>query len=220
MANVTVYLIAEKNAEVKNDEVFLKDIAKIYCSDSIVTAKVKAIKIFTFTKEPAIKLKKTEINRQVINVLKLIEMIEAAHPGISVNSLGEMDVLVEKIQTRKHKQPMEFIKIFIASGVCFFGTAFTIMAFHNDISINKVFSKVYELVMGQPATGYTILEIAYSVGLALGILIFFNHVGGRRITKDPTPIEVAMRTYEEDVNKALVATADREGKILQNSSEN
>ncbi|MCL2717661.1 MAG: stage V sporulation protein AA [Lachnospiraceae bacterium] len=216
MANINVYIIAEKNVEVLKDEVYLKDIAKIYCSDENVTAKVKALKIFTFSKELEQKLKKTEINRQVINVLKLIEMIEASHPGITVNSLGEMDVLVEKIQKRKHKQPMQFIKIFVASGICFFGTAFTIMAFHNDISINKVFSKVYELVMGQPATGYTILEISYSIGLALGILIFFNHVGGRRITKDPTPIEVAMRLYENDVNKTLVATADREGKSIKN----
>jgi len=219
MANINVYIIAEKNVEVIKDEVFLKDVAKIYCSDENVTAKVKALKIFTFSKEHEKKLKKTEINRQVVNVLKLIEMIEAAHPGITVNSLGEMDVLVEKIQKRKHKQPMEFIKICVASSIVFFGTAFTIMAFHNDISINKVFSKVYELVMGQPGTGYTVLEIAYSIGLALGILIFFNHVGGRRITKDPTPIEVAMRIYEEDVNKALVATADREGKILQSNSK-
>ncbi|MCL2051349.1 MAG: stage V sporulation protein AA [Lachnospiraceae bacterium] len=216
MANIHVYIIAEKNVEVLKDEVFLKDIAKIYCSDENVAAKIKAIKIFTFSKEIKRKLKKTEINRQVINVLKLIELIEASHPGITVNSLGEMDVLVEKIHKRKHKQPMEFFKICLASGVCFFGTAFTIMAFHNDISINKVFSKVYELVMGQPATGYTVMEISYSIGLALGILIFFNHIGGRRITKDPTPIEVAMRTYEDDVNKALVATADREGKTLQN----
>lgn len=32
------------------------------------------------------------------------------------------------------------------------------------------------------------------------------------VTKDPTPIEVAMRNYEEDVDKALIATAGREGK--------
>ena len=215
MANINVYIIAEKNVEVIKDEVFLKDIAKIYCADENVTAKVKALKIFTFTKESEQKLKKTEINRQVVNVLKLIEMIEQTHPGITVNSLGEMDVLVQKIQKRKYKQPMEFIKICIASGIVFFGTAFTIMAFHNDIAINKVFSKVYELIMGQPATGYTILEIAYSIGLAVGIITFFNHIGGRRITKDPTPIEVAMRIYENDVNMSLVATADREGKTLK-----
>lgn len=88
------------------------------------------------------------------------------------------------------------------------------MAFHNDISIGKIFGQVYELVMGKEADGFTILEVAYSLGLAVGIILFFNHVGGRRITKDPTPIEVEMRVYETDVNKALIETADREGKSI------
>ena len=57
------------------------------------------------------------------------------------------------------------------------------------------------------------MELAYSAGLAAGIIIFFNHIGGRRITKDPTPIEVEMRVYEKDVNTALIETAEREGKI-------
>jgi stage V sporulation protein AA len=42
--------------------------------------------------------------------------------------------------------------------------------------------------------------------------MFYNHVGGRRLTKDPTPLEVAMRNYEQDVDKALIETAGREGK--------
>ena len=43
-------------------------------------------------------------------------------------------------------------------------------------------------------------------------MIFFNHIGGRRLTKDPTPIEVEMAIYEEDVEKALIKTAGREGE--------
>ena len=88
------------------------------------------------------------------------------------------------------------------------------MAFHNDIGINDVFSKVYEMVTGQAGDGYGILELSYSIGLAVGITLFFNHIGGRRITKDPTPIEVEMRVYEKDVNNALIETADREGKTI------
>ena len=84
----------------------------------------------------------------------------------------------------------------------------------NDIGINDVFVKVYEMVMGRPGDGYGILELSYCLGLAIGIIVFFNHIGGRRITKDPTPIEVEMRVYEQDVNKALIETADREGKTI------
>ena len=71
--------------------------------------------------------------------------------------------------------------------------------------------------MGYTPQGYTILEISYSLGLTVGIIVFFNHIGGRRLTKDPTPIEVEMRVYETDVNKALIETADREGKTIDAS---
>ena len=53
-----------------------------------------------------------------------------------------------------------------------------------------------------------------AIGLAIGIIVFFNHVGKRRITKDPTPIEVEMREYESLVNTALIETADREGDMF------
>lgn len=96
--------------------------------------------------------------------------------------------------------------------VSFFGTAFTIMAYHNDIGINEVFTEVYRLVMAAEPDGPNVLEISYSIGLAAGIIVFFNHVGGRRLTKDPTPLEVAMRKYELDVDMTLIDTADREGK--------
>lgn len=46
------------------------------------------------------------------------------------------------------------------------------MAFHNDIGIDGVFALVYELVMGQETNHYTILEFFYSLGLALGIILF------------------------------------------------
>ncbi len=209
MANINVYLKAEQNVEMTEPEVFVKDIAKVYTSDVHVAARIKAMKVYTFHQG--------EQKRQVVSILKLIEMIEAACPGVTINSLGEADTLIEWIQVNKQNKPLQIFKIFIAGGVSFFGTAFTIMAFHNDIGINKVFGKVYEMVMGQPSNGYTILEISYSIGLALGIIVFFNHIGGRRITKDPTPIEVAMRNYEEDVNKALVATSDREGGTIDAS---
>ena len=73
------------------------------------------------------------------------------------------------------------------------------------------------MVMDEPSDGITILEISYSIGLASGIILFFNHIGGRRITKDPTPIEVEMRIYEDQVNNALVETADREGETIDAS---
>ncbi|MCM1173747.1 MAG: stage V sporulation protein AA [Blautia sp.] len=203
--NVTLYLKAEQNVELQSEDVYIKDIGKMTCSDKHILAKIKTIKLHHF--------KAGESKRQVISILKVIEEIERNFPNVTVENLGEIDVLVEQIDVDRHKGPVQTVKIVFVSLIAFFGTAFTIMAFHNDIGINEVFQKVYEMVTGQAGDGYGILELSYSVGLAVGITTFFNHIGGRRITRDPTPIEVEMRVYETDVNKALIETADREGKM-------
>lgn len=204
--SATIYINAKQNVELQSEDVYVKDIGSLTCNDTHVLAKVKAIRLHHF--------KEGEPKRQVISMLKVIEEIDRVCPGASVESIGEPDVLFEYIDVNKHKGFIQTVKLIFVAMISFFGTAFTIMAFHNDIGINDVFVKVYEMVMGQPGDGYGILELAYSVGLAIGIIVFFNHIGGRRITKDPTPIEVEMRIYEEDVNKALIATADREGKSI------
>ena len=84
------------------------------------------------------------------------------------------------------------------------------MAFHNDVGLPDVLSRIYEMVIGTESDGFTAIEISYSIGLAAGIIIFYNHIGGKRLTSDPTPLEVEMRNYERDVNQAIVETADRE----------
>lgn len=205
-SSVTLYIKAEQNVELQTEDVYVKDIGKMTCTDEHVLAKVKSIKLHRFKKDGE--------KRTVISILKVIEEIEKEFPNVSVENIGETDILIEQVNVDKHKGPVQAVKIAFVSAISFFGTAFTIMAFHNDIGINKVFSKVYEMVMGRAGDGYSILELSYSIGLAVGIILFFNHIGGRRITKDPTPIEVEMRVYETDVNKALIETADREGKTI------
>lgn len=206
MANLTVYLKCNRNVEVQSPNVFLSDLGELRCSDNSVAAKLKSIKVHHFEKNGA--------KRCVISSLHLVELMENTCPNISVEIVGEIDVLLEWVDVKKHKGWQQWLKAAVVSLVCFFGTAFTIMAYHNDVGINEVFTEVYKMVMNEEPQGINILEISYSIGLAAGIILFFNHIGGRRLTKDPTPIEVAMRNYEEDVDRALIATAEREGREL------
>lgn len=206
MANAVLYIMAKQNAEVQSNDVFLSDVASVYCEDSAIRAKANTMKIYKFHEGGE--------QRVVISVMKIIEKLTQMSPGISVESIGETSVVLEKIPANKYKGGVVYWKIALVAAISFFGTGFTIMAFHNDVGITDVFSRIYEIVTGEKSDGCTILEIAYSIGLCTGIVIFYNHVGGRRITKDPTPIEVEMRNYERDVNMALVETAEREGKEI------
>ena len=40
-------------------------------------------------------------------------------------------------------------------------------------------------------------------------LLFFNHFGHLKLSDDPTPMQVQMRTYEDDVNQTLIEQAER-----------
>lgn len=203
MAQTEIYIKMEQNTEVTKPDVFLKDIAEVVCIDNTVAARVKAVKVHKFKEDGA--------QKAVISLTKIITLIGETCPEASVQNIGEKDALVELVNVDRHKGLLQALKIAFVAAVSFFGTAFTIMAYHNDIGIADIFEKFYIMVMGNPGNS-AVLEVFYSIGLALGIIIFFNHIGGRRITKDPTPIEVEMRIYESDVNKALIETASREGK--------
>ena len=209
MANAVLYLKAEQNAEVMDRRVCVKDIASLYCADDKISAKAKSLKVHQFGEK--------EKKRQAVSILWVIELIERECPGVSVENIGENATLIELVDVKRHKGPVQMLKLVFVSMISFFGTGFTIMAFHNDISINKIFSRIYEMVMGHPSDSYSILEVSYSIGLAAGIILFFNHIGGRRITKDPTPIEVALRSVETEVKTALIASAAREGTSIEAS---
>lgn len=209
MENKTVYIKPKRNAEVTKEAVFLKDIASVTCTDETLKTKVKTLKIYQFRAEGE--------KRAVVSALKLIELIQGIEKGVTVENVGEQDTLIKYVKTAQTKGVLVWTKVVFVALISFFGTAFTIMAFHNDIGIHDVFSRIYEEMMGQPSSGFTTLEVTYSLGLAVGIVLFFNHIGGRRITTDPTPIEVEMRIYEKDVDDTLIETADREGKTIDAS---
>ena len=65
---------------------------------------------------------------------------------------------------------------------------------------------------GKISGGFTVLEIMYSIGIGLGVVLFFNHFGRLKITDDPTPVEVQMRIYEDDVDTTVLEKERRKGQ--------
>lgn len=212
VSNETLYLKIDKNTIVTDRHVTLQDIAKMECADASIVRQLKQKKIYTF--KDAIDMKKQRNEMRVFSVLKIIELIHEEYPNVDVSNEGEKDFIVEYIPNPKKPKCINAVKTVLLCIVIFFGAAFTIMAFNNDISVNDVFAKIYHQVMGKPSSGVTELEICYSIGLSLGILIFFNHVGHKKITPDPTPIQVEMRKYENDIDTAFIENAERKGHSI------
>ena len=88
------------------------------------------------------------------------------------------------------------------------------MTFNNDAGTSQLFKQIYKLFMGQESDGFSVLELSYSIGLTIGILVFFNHFGKKKFSVDPTPIEVEMRLYENDIQTTIIADYGRKGQEL------
>ena len=144
----------------------------------------------------------------------LLALIQKKYPELEIVNLGETNFIITyKVPTKKNKF-LEYGKAVFVVLTAFFGGAFSIMTFNTDVSVGDVFDVMYQLVLGQEQSGAGIVEIGYSVGLVVGIMVFYNHFFRKVIHNDPTPIQVEMRKYEEELNSAMIQDTAREGKMI------
>ena len=204
--NKILYIKGDRDVEVTKPDVTLGDLLSMECTDKLMLAKIKTLKIIRF--------KKSGRQRCVVSVLKIIACIHEKFPEADVQNLGESDIIVTYEDQKTPALAWHIIKTVFVAAVTFFGAAFSIMAFNNDVYVTKLFGQIYEFVTGQEAGGFTVLEIAYSMGVTAGILIFFNHFGKKRFTVDPTPMEIQMRLYENDIQTTLIENSERRGEEI------
>ena len=204
--NKILYIKGDRDVEVTKPDVTLGDLLNMECTDKLMLAKARTLKIVRF--------KKSGRQRCVVSVLKIISCIHEKFPQADVQNLGETDIIVTYEEQKTPALAWHIIKTAFVAAVTFFGAAFSIMAFNNDVDVTKLFGQIYELVTGQETSGFTVLEISYSVGVTAGILIFFNHFGRKRFTVDPTPMEIQMRLYENDIQTTLIENSERKGEEI------
>lgn len=204
MSQVTIYVKASGNCIVYDKNITLGDVLKIECTNAGILRAVKQMELYQFNHE----------HSTVFSILKVIEVIHQDYPNAEIVNCGESDFIVEYQKSTVKSKVWEKLKLIIISIIVFFGSAFTIMTFHIDIGIQKTFSRFYEQVMGEAKPLVTELEISYSIGLAVGIIVFFNHFSKKKLTKDPTPIEVEMKKYNQDLINAKLAESDEKGHTV------
>ena len=201
---ICVYIKANGNCIVYDKNITLGDVLKIECTDLGMLRAIKQMDLYGFNHEHSV----------VFSVLKVVERIHRDYPQVEVINCGESDFVVEYQKSTVKSPILEKLKLWGIAVIVFFGSAFTIMTFHIDISIQKVFEKFYEQVMGVEKPQITELEISYSIGLAVGIVVFFNHFRKRKLTNDPTPIEVEMKKDNEDLINTKIAESDEKGHTI------
>ena len=185
--------------------ILIKDIAEIFC-ENIPLNQIENIQVF--------KIPDVDYGIYKISSIDIIKAIIYRFPKANVINTGEKEVLIEFDSKAHHSNKfINAFKIFSVSVILFFGTSTAIMSFHNDGQVPELMESYYKMFLGDSNEKPYILEIPYSLGVAIGITVFFNHFGKKKITMDPTPIEVQMSTYEDEVIKNQLRETESKEKI-------
>lgn len=194
-----LYLQFEQNISVHKRTVKLRDAAGIYCSDA---AKTSAIGDLIITK-----LAENE-QHKVLSALEVIRIIGIQYPNAAVTVLGENDFILSRDTEKKNALLREYCRTALVCLIVFLGAAFSVATFNNDVDVSLLFDQIL-VTLKSPDTLLPWLQISYSAGIPLGILIFYNHIMRKKMYNDPTPLEVEMRLYEQETNTASILNESR-----------
>lgn len=197
----TLYMQTDMNILVKHPHVYLQDIARLSCTNAKALNRLRVL--------PVTNLNPDTPGRYTMSVTDLVDLIQKKEPDLDITPLGEPSFILTYRPAGKSQTVFDILKVIFISLTSFFGAAFSIMTFNTDVDVGTLFKQIYQQVTGNISSGFTILEISYSIGLAAGVLFFFNHFGRKKFSADPTPMQVQMRQYEDDVNTTLLEESSR-----------
>jgi len=140
-------------------------------------------------------------NRVLIDMILITNRIREVIPNIQIQLFGEPHVLLEIGPIRRRSSLPLIALVWI---VLFIGAGLTIMNFHADVSMGAVHKRIYQMITGRSVERPLLLQIPYSIGIGAGMILFFNHLFKKKFNEEPSPLEVEMFMYQENVNHYVI----------------
>jgi stage V sporulation protein AA len=180
------------------ETIYLADLAQVIAPETVVP-QLKKLPIYQITED--------DKNIVIIDVMKIIGKISQLVRDAEIQTVGPPQTIIEVVYKKKLMSYPLFLLIWF---LLFFGSAMAIMNFHDDVSMQSVQEKLYTIITGVKDPKPWIFQIPYSIGLGLGMILFFNHVFKKRINEEPSPLEVEMFNYQTSLDNYVIIHENKE----------
>lgn len=193
-----VYLVINKKATVEPDkDILVKDIGEVYSLNSDLKKAIESTRI---------REKKETEDWNYLTATEVAENIFGWFPTIDLTLLGEVETLIEYKSQQKKRPLLEFIKVALVCLILFFGASIAIVNFHVDVNAKESLEKLYFTFTGEKKNNPLLMTIPYSIGLGVGVLMFFTRVFSfsERRKKEPGPMEIELFLYDEDMEQHIL----------------
>lgn len=195
-----IFMKLRHRVQVKpHDVVLIGDVAQMIATDDRLLEKIKQL--------PLYRIQPHDKNIVIIDVMKVIEAILRFDRALDVQTVGPAQTIIEVMYEKKHVPFLYFLLVWL---LLFIGSALAIMNFHEDVSMKETHQHLYTLITGEKAEKPLLFQIPYSLGLGLGMILFFNHVFRKRLNEEPSPLEVEMFNYQQSLDQYVMLHENKE----------
>lgn len=151
---------------------------------------------------PICSARPTEGNYMIIDLIDVHRLLSKKYPNLDLRHMGPAQTIVE-IEKKTSRVP-RWISVLFVGVILFLGSGMTIMNFHTDVSMKEVHQRIYYLVTGEHENQPLILQIPYSIGIGIGMILFFNHLFKKKFTDEPSPMDLEMFQYQETIDQYVI----------------
>ena len=184
-----VYIRLKKKITINQNKLIrLKDIAHITGNETLIHS----------LKETAIyKITDADKNLSVIDGFIVINQLIKIFPNVEFQLIGTNQTIIS-IQKSKKKISVLFVAVIWL--LLFIGSAMAIVNFHYDVSMREVQQKLHFMLTGHDTAYPLWMQVPYSIGLGIGMILFFNHIFKKRFNEEPSPLEIEVFKYQQDLD--------------------
>lgn len=202
MAKETIYVKMKRHYEASpSAEIFIRNVASL-SGEQTTCEKIKDLRLYKITKQ--------DKNVIIIDILQVIDAIRAAHPNIDVQPVGLTNTIV---RVKEKKKSYSFVLFLFTWLLLFLGSGLAIMYFHEDVNMREVHQRIYFMITGNESEQPWLLQIPYSFGLGIGMILFFNHLFKKKFNEEPSPLEIEMFNYEQSLDQYLIVHENKSERL-------
>lgn len=180
--------------------IMLGDICQLYW-DGQSEASLGNIPIYT--------VKPNDGNLVIIDIMQVIQTLRTVYPNLPLEVQGASQIIVEVLNPRKSPNKLLVALVWL---ILFIGSGLAIMNFHTDVSMLQVHQRIYYLLTGKSNLQPLMLQIPYSIGIGMGMILFFNHIFKKRINEEPSPLEVELFLYQQSLDQYYIQHENKENE--------
>lgn len=190
---IDIYLVPRKLKafNIKKKNIYIKDVYCVYPSE--YEEKLKDICLRSYDDN--------DLKYDVIHLGEVINLIKAKLPKSHINFLKSEDIIIFFDDCKKDRT--KYLRVIIVSLVVLMGSIMGIMNFHADVNMRESQLKMVDVITGDGKKYLSYFQIPYSIGIGIGVALFFNKFIPTYAKNEPSPMDLKMSSLNKEISNQL-----------------